>query len=231
MFNGFTKKTLVFFNEIKHNNSKLYFNEHRNEYNLYVKEPLIQLFNRLIEPLTEFDSQIEHRLQKCMSSPYADARFCREKPIKEYMYLRFKLARDRETDIPGFYFDASAGLIRYGIKIYNTTSNGMQKIRDYIMNNRRPFQRAVQKIENLPEITIGGNPFKKDHYPAIDEPLKKWLNFRDINLFCTLRDYDLFFKADLAGIIAETFDCLKPLFRIIKINEPPCRSGSYTGQG
>jgi uncharacterized protein (DUF2461 family) len=215
-FNGFTKRTITIFNEIKYNNNRLYFNEIKDEYNLYVKSPLIELYNQLIGPLMTFDDQIDYRLSKCISSPYADARFCRSNPIKEYIYLRFKLMRDRKTDIPGFYFDASADLARFGIKLYNATTNGMVRIKDYIMKNKKSFEKAILGIENKLKPVIEGKPFKKEHYPEYHEPVKKWLNFRDINVYCELKNYDLFFKPELANTINETFNCVKPLFKIMK---------------
>jgi uncharacterized protein (DUF2461 family) len=188
----------------------------KDEYNLYVKYPLIELYNHLIGPLMTFDDQIDYRLSKCISSPYADSRFCRSNPIKEYIYLRFKLMRDRKTDVPGFYFDASADLVKFGIKLYNPTSNGMVKIRDYITKNVKYFEKTILKIENKMPLIFEGKPFKRDHYPAYNEPVKKWLNFRDINVYCTLKEYGLFFKPDLAEIINEMFNCVKPLFKIME---------------
>jgi uncharacterized protein (TIGR02453 family) len=213
---GFSIKTIKFFNDIKCNNDKLYFNKIKSEYDLYVKYPLMELYNQLIGPLMEFDGQMEYRLSKCISSPYTDARFCRSNPIKEYMYLRFKLTRDRKTNIPGFYFDASADLIRFGIKLYNATSDGMFKIKNYITENQTQFRKVILKIENQKTFIVEGNPFKKDHYPAYNEPVKKWLNFRDINVYYALKDRDLFFRPGLAKTINETFAFLQPLFKIMK---------------
>jgi uncharacterized protein (TIGR02453 family) len=217
-FNGFTERTIKFFNEIKRNNNKLYFNEIKDEYNLYVKQPLIELYNQLIGPLMTFDDQIEYRLSKCISSPYADSRFCRSIPIKEYIYLRFKLMRDRKTDVPGFYFDASADLVRFGIKLYKATPDGMVKIRDYIRKNKKYFEKTILEIENKMKPIIEGKPFKKDHYPEYNDPVKKWLNFRGINVYCVLKNYDSFFKPELAKTISEMFNCVKPLFKIMKIS-------------
>lgn len=218
IFNGFTQKTIKYFTEIRSNNNKLFFSEHRDEYVLHVKYPLIELYDQLIGPLMAFDDQIDYRLSKCISSPYTDARFCRSNPIKEYMYLRFKLLRHRKTDIPGFYFDASADLIRFGVKLYNTTSNGMQKIRDYFEKNQKSSKGTLVKIEDQTTFIVEGKSFKKDHYPAFNEPLKKWLNFRDINVFYTLKDYDLFLSPGLAKLINATFTSLQPLYNIMKIS-------------
>jgi uncharacterized protein (DUF2461 family) len=218
MFNGFTQGTLGFFNGIKRQNSKTYFNEIKDEYNLQVKYPLIELYNCLIGPLMAFEDQIDYRLSKCISSPYADARFCRSSPIKEYMYLRFKLIRDRTGDIPGFFFDASPDLVRFGVKLYNTSSGGMQKIRDHIWANQTGFRKTAVKIENRTGLSVEGKPFKRDHYPDCKAPVKTWLNFRDINVFCPLKDRDEFFKPELAKTINGTFAFLRPLFTLMKVS-------------
>jgi uncharacterized protein (DUF2461 family) len=178
MFNGFYKGTFNFFKNIMINNNKEYFNAHKDEYNKFIKEPLIRLYNELNDVIIGIDKQIEFNLKKCISSPYTDARFNREKPIKEYIYLRYKLYKNEKHDIPGFFFDAGIDIIRFGFQVYNITSTGMEKIRNGLLNDISGSNKIIKKLKKKEIKQYDCVSYKKDHYPSIENPLKEvLLNF------------------------------------------------------
>ena len=135
MYTSFNESTNKYFQKISINNNKEYFNKIKLEYELHVKNPLIGLFYNLLDTILTIDNQMEFKPQRCISTPYTDSRFNKSKPIKEYMYVRFKFNTVRKTDIPGLFFDASNENFRYGFKIYNITTTGMEKVRYCILNN------------------------------------------------------------------------------------------------
>jgi uncharacterized protein (DUF2461 family) len=212
----FSVSTISFFENITINNSKHYFEEHKTEYELFVKTPLIELYYDLLNTINDIDNEIELKLQRCISTPYTDSRFMRKTPIKEYMYLRFKLSRNRKTDIPGFFFDASIETIRFGLKIYNTTAIGMEKIRLGLLNDVSYSNKCIKKLEKNGLKIIDCEKFKKDHYPEIREPLKSWLNSRDIKIYWLLSDYSTFFRPELKDEISHTFRQLAPIYNLLK---------------
>jgi uncharacterized protein (DUF2461 family) len=215
MFTGFKVDTFELFKKIMINNNKEYFNEHKNEYELFIKLPLTELYYDLLNTITDIDKQLEYKLSRCISTPYTDARFMREKPIKEYVYIRFKLRRDRKNDIPGFFFDASIDSVRFGLKIYNITALGMENIRQKLLKDIPYYNRYIKKLEKN-EITIKHcEKYKRDHYPTIKDPLKNWLNSKDINI-CYLSDKNILLKSELRNEISHTFYQLENIYDLIK---------------
>jgi uncharacterized protein (DUF2461 family) len=220
MFAGFDKSTVAFLKNITMNNNKQYFNEHRGDYENFIKRPLVELYYDLLDTVISIDNQIEMKLQKSISTPYTDSRFMQKKPIKEYMYLRYKLRRSRKTDIPGFFFDASIETIRFGLKIYNITSSGMEKIRLGLLGDKAYYTRHIKELEKKELRIYDCEKFKKDHYTEIDEPLKGWLNSKDIRVYYMLGNYrvenNMFFRPELRNKIADTFSQLKKLYHLVK---------------
>jgi uncharacterized protein (DUF2461 family) len=216
MFNGFDKSTNDFFENIRVNNSKEYFNKNKSEYELYVKRPLVELFYYLLDTLMDIDGQFEYKPQRCISTPYTDTRFMAKKPIKEYMYIRYKLSRTRKTDIPGFFFDASNETVRYGIKVYNITATGMEKIRFGLLQNITYYNRYIKRLETKDIKIYVNNKYKKDHYPQIKEPLKNWLNSKDINVYYLLTERNIFYGSELKNSISKTFQEVAKIYILLK---------------
>ena len=217
MFNGFSPSTNNYFKEIILNNSRRNFLENKQTYDLFVKKPLTDLFYELLDVIMTVDSEMEYKLQRCVSTPYTDARFMPKTPIKEYMYLRYKLRRDRKTNIPGFFFDASVETIRFGLKIYNITSKGMENIRLELKKNSDYYNKYIKQLESKQIELQDCEMYKKDHYPHIKKPLNNWLNSKDISVYKLLPDNDIYFSSKLKNEIEHTFKSLKKLYKTIKI--------------
>ncbi len=90
MFQGFNESTIRYYEAIRKENSKEVHNENKQEFLEGVKYPLEDLYFELFNYFSRFDSDLLSDKRRCISSAYNDARFCREAPIKEYFYIRFK---------------------------------------------------------------------------------------------------------------------------------------------
>jgi hypothetical protein len=60
------------------------------------------------------------------------------------------------------------------------------------------------------------NKYKKDHYSQIKEPLKNWLNSKDINIYYLLTEQDLFYRSGLKDSISKTFQQLANIYILMK---------------
>jgi hypothetical protein len=132
------------------------------------------------------------------------------------MYIRYKLSRTRKTDIPGFFFDASNETVRYGVKVYNITAAGMEKIRLGLLKNTAYCNRYIKRLEANGIKIYVNNKYKKDHYPRIKEPLKNWLNSKDINIYYLLTEQDIFYGPELRDSISKTFRQLANIYILLK---------------
>ena len=78
------------------------------------------MYYELYNYFGKLDSDLLSNKRRCLSSAYNDARFSKDAPIKEYFYLRFKLATINKKNAPGFFFDASLTGYRFGLNIYHS---------------------------------------------------------------------------------------------------------------
>ncbi len=211
-FLGFTEKTLEYFMQICLDNTKSNFEANRSLYNEHVREPLRVLHGALVPVMLELDKDICVKQSRCVSGAYNDARFSRSDPIKTYMYLHFCAETGRETDIPGFFMDASYDGYRYGLQMYHRTTQGMTKLRDAALKNEKSFTEIITEIEADGVFQQEGDLFKKDHFPAATPELKNWLNRKSWWLGRTNIPDDVFFTSDLSGLLSNGFMSLKALY-------------------
>ena len=217
MFEGFSEKTSEFFFMMGMNNSKTYLQEQQDIYNEYVKRPLRELQRELSHTIAEIDSELCTIPSRCISGIYNDVRFGnKDKPLRDYMWVRFKCMNGRDTDIPGFFFDASYDGCRYGLRVYKMTTGGMQKIRDAILSDPVKFKMLSQNLDNDRRFIIEGNEYARDHFTDYDPILKKWLNKKNFYIHCSDIPMQTYYSNSLAEEMVSGFTSLSGMYKFIK---------------
>ncbi len=112
-FSGFTPATFTFLKELKENNTRDWFEAHRDQFNQVLQTPFQNLVVSLIPPMIEIDPQFEIKQPKKMISRiYRDLRFSKDKsPYRPNMWLSFHRITEDWKDEPGFFFRNYAGSI------------------------------------------------------------------------------------------------------------------------
>ena len=59
----------------------------------------------------------------------------------------------------GFFFDASLDGYKYGLNIYNPDANGMNKIREYILDNKHYAKRVIEDFNEACLLEIQGEKY------------------------------------------------------------------------
>ena len=214
MVEGFSQKTVSILLSIQFNNNREYFNSIKQEYLEYVKKPLERLYHDLSAFLYELDSDILLSPRKCISTPYKDARFNRTSPIKEYIYLRFLASGDKMNNIPGFFFDASAGDMRCGINVYQASHAGICKIGGALRQNTDLLDRVLEASQF--SISMGGAAEYKDVFQEIGSESKEWLGRNCFMIYKCESTGEMFFSRDLYLYLRDAFAALFPVYALIK---------------
>lgn len=215
-FQGFTAQTLEYFLSISFDNTKSHFEDLRACYQEHVKTPLYALYEEVFPAVLDIDQNICVKRARCVSGAYNDARFSRSDPVKTYMYLHFCAETGRESDIPGFFMDASYDGYRYGLQLYHRTTQGMTKLRDFALENEKRFSGIIRNIAQRGEFTLEGEFYKKDRYPSVSPAVKDWLNRKSWWLGRTNPPEETFFSPSLAAQLGEGFRSLQDLYRFMR---------------
>lgn len=216
MFEGFNESTTEYYEVIRKDNCKAAHQENERLYLEGVKYPLEELYYELYSYFSKIDSDLLSSKRRCISSAYNDARFCRDTPIKEYFYIRFKLYKANKKNALGFFFDASLTGYKYGLNIYNSDAGGMERIRDYILDNKHFAKEVIEKFHKTGLLEVRGEKYKRAYYPEEDAVLQDWLDRKRISFVHEGELSSVFFERDMLELILAAFSSAQDVYFMLK---------------
>ena len=216
MFQGFNSSTIKYYEAIRKENSKKVYSENEILYLEGVKDPLDELYMELYSYFSKWDSDLLKNKRRCLSSVYNDARFCRGTPIKEYFYIRFKLDKVDRKNMLGFFFDASLDEYKYGLNIYNMDARGMERIRVYILENRKYASKVIEKFSKSDFLELQGEKYKRLSYTDESALLQDWLERKRISFIHKEPLHQCFYERKILDCICSAFDSVMDVYFMLK---------------
>ena len=136
----FTVEFLNFFNELKDNNNKNWFDENRKRYTKYVKNPFNNFTTDMIAEIS-LDDNITMQAKDAIFRINRDIRFSNDKtPYKTNVSAIITAMTRKDNHYPGFYYELGDNGISVAGGIYIADKNQTLSYRTYISNNLEEFQ-------------------------------------------------------------------------------------------
>ena len=130
-FNGFLPQAPGFLERLAANNNKAWFDEHRDQYEELLLEPLKLLVGDLTETMRAIDPALITipAVDKTISRIYRDTRFSRNKsPCRTCLWITFKRRSPDWKQAPCFFFELTADSYRYGMGFYSASRETMDNL-------------------------------------------------------------------------------------------------------
>lgn len=215
-FEGFPKELVVFFNDLAKNNTKLWFNEHKRNYEQFVKKPCIDFVNAMGEKLETIVPGI-HAIPKINQSLFKihrDVRFSNDKrPFKTNMGLWFWEGVARRMECSGFYFHLEGNELMFGAGIYMFPKHLLENYREAVIH-RKLGPELPDIIENL---TGQGYNIGRKHYKKTPRGFDKTHANADLLLFnglysgVSMSIPDAFYSSDIVDLAFKHYHNMIPL--------------------
>ncbi len=133
------KSFIKFFQELKKNNSKEWFDNNRKTYEKEVKVPFNNLVTNLILTISQFDESIDKDTKKAIFRINRDIRFSKDKtPYNTEVKAAF-VKGGRKSSYPGYYLAIGPEKIHIGGGLYHIEKENLEKIRNHILNGQNGF--------------------------------------------------------------------------------------------
>jgi uncharacterized protein (TIGR02453 family) len=181
-FEGFPKEGLTFLKQLKKNNTREWFAQHKSEFENFVKLPMQCFISELKTPMSKLAPEMEINPKKNIFRIYRDTRFSKDKtPYKTHVAAVFHLKGHWE-DSAGYYVHVEPGQIYVGGGIYMPDADQLKKIRAAIANRPKEFLAVVESAkfkkvfgkiegEKLQRAPLGYAP---------DHPMIEWLKHKQL---------------------------------------------------
>ena len=222
----FSPTTFDFLMENRFMNSKEWFHEHKEIYDEHVLKPLTELAVALGPTIELMDEKIVTipKINKAISRIYRDTRFSKDKTLfREGMWLTFKRDKKEFPHYPEFFVAFSPQEFCYGCGYYWAKPETMKCMREMIEADAPEFKKALKTYENQDIFKIEGESYKRTKYPEYPENIRKWLDNKNICFTRYTTDFSLVFSDDLAELLKEHLQLMKPVYDFLILAENKAR--------
>ena len=143
----FSQDTFQFLHDLRNNNERDWFNEHKADYENKVREPALEFITQMQPLLADISTRFIAAPKKVGGSlmrVYRDTRFGKDKtPYKTNVGIQFRHFMGKDVHAPGFYVHISEQECFVGAGIWRPDGPALSKIRHFIDDNPRGWTKAI----------------------------------------------------------------------------------------
>ncbi len=218
-FNGFPKEAFTFLENLKINNKKEWFEQHKGEYQALLLEPLKILVSELGDFMLTIDPDFEivPAINRTISRIYRDTRFSKDKsPYKTTLWITFKIPNKNWREAPAYFFEISSKSYRYGMGYFHASPSKMRLFREKIDGNQDKFTQVISFYSKQSKFQIQGDLYKKTIDPTKPEKIQDWYQRKNLYLSCQSHIDEIIFSHQLVDELETGFKTISPLYYYMK---------------
>lgn len=214
MFEGFSRESVEFLWNIRFNNYRTWYQEHKEECHRYVDAPMKALAGQLLESMDRTYPDL--RLTSKVSRIYRDTRrLYGRPPYRDHLWFSlFSMVRSTEGQ-PSFYFELAPERYSYGVGCWMISAQSMARLRARIDGHRPEMERLFRRLRLHPEFELDTQPYKRPK-GDVGPLLNPVYNSRRIGINCDCNCEGVLFTPELYEQILRGFHFLVPYFRLFQ---------------
>ncbi len=137
------EKYIQFFEGLKKNNTREWFQQNKESYQNEVKKPFLSLLETLITELKKTDPEICMKANECLFRINRDLRFSKDKTPYHTLLKAGISPGGRRSELPGFYLGIGAHTVHVGGGLMNVNSSALKRVRALIAEDLDIFLSIV----------------------------------------------------------------------------------------
>jgi uncharacterized protein (TIGR02453 family) len=215
----FTKQTFTFLSSLAENNTREWFEEHKQDYENFVREPALDFISNMAEEMpaiSKYFRALPKKVGGSLMRVQRDTRFSPDKtPYKTNVGIHFRHEVGKDVHAPGYYVHIEPGECFVGIGLWRPDADTLFKIREAIVKNGDAWvkardDKAFSKYFSLEGDALANAPrgFAKDH------PLVEDLKHKDFIGLAALSKADVTSK-NFRMHVVERFKQAEPYMRFL----------------
>jgi uncharacterized protein (TIGR02453 family) len=215
----FTRQTFTFLSSLAENNTRVWFEEHKQDYEDYVREPALDFIADIAEEMPAISKHFRALPKKVGGSlmrVQRDTRFSPDKtPYKSNIGIHFRHEVGKDVHAPGYYLHIAPDECFVGVGLWRPDADALAKIREAIVKNGEAWvvardNKAFNKYFSLAGDSLTNAPrgYAKDH------PLVEDLKRKDFIGLAGLSDAEVA-SEKLRVLAVERFKQAEPVMRFL----------------
>ena len=189
----FEPRTLRFLEELKANNNREWFKEHKSRYEDDVLDVALRFIMSMQEPLEGLAPRftaVPTRVGGSLMRVYRDTRFSKNKlPYKTNIGIQFRHEQAKDVHSPGYYVHIEPDEVFLGAGMWRPDSDSLRGIRERIAAKPQEWQRALSDRSFSRHFSLGGEKltrpprgFDKGHACIADIKRKSFIAVRTLDV-------------------------------------------------
>jgi len=210
VFEGFTPQTIDFMWNLRFNNRKPWFEEHKDEYKRDFLCPMKELGTEVFERVKDTcgDRGFIHKVSRI----YKDARRLRgDGPYRDHLWFSIEKPSIEWTSTPVFWFELKPEDWNYGLGYYQAKPLTMAKLRARIDKAPNKFEKLIAPLDKQAEFVLDGPEYIREK-KAPTPKTSIWYNKKSFSLIHDQQNGAELFSPKLADRIAGGCEFLMPLY-------------------
>ncbi|MEM0926153.1 MAG: TIGR02453 family protein, partial [Planctomycetota bacterium] len=159
-----TPQLFSFLEDLKKHNDRDWFAEHKTDYETFVRDPAVELIERLVKPLAR-SAPMLHVVPKSHNGSlmrvYRDTRFSKNKdPYKTNVGISFRHQAGKDVHAPGVYLHLDPDECFLGAGCWRPESSVLAAIRAAIDTDAKAWKRARDQRDFRQHFELAGESLK-----------------------------------------------------------------------
>jgi len=210
MFEGFSRRTIDFMWNLRFNNNKTWFTEHKDEYLRDFLDPMKALGQEVFGRIASDFSG--HGFIHKVSRIYKDARRVRGgEPYRTNLWFSIERPSEVWTSTPVFWFELAPENWSYGLGYYQAMPETMAKLRARIDRDPKAFEKLVAPLGKQDEFALDGPEYSRKKQAPTPETAA-WYNKKSFSLIHDHPNGDELFSPELVGRLVAGYSFLMPIY-------------------
>jgi len=215
----FTRQTFTFLSSLADNNTRVWFEEHKQEYEDFVREPALDFISNMdneLRAISKHFRAVPKKVGGSLMRIYRDTRFGRDKsPYKTNIGIQFRHEVGKDIHAPGYYVHIAPDECFVGVGLWHPEADVLFKIREGILKNGDAWVAARDnKAFNIHFSLEGDMLTNAPRGYAKDHPLVEDLKRKDFIGLASLSKTEVN-SANFRKLVAERFKQAGPFMRFL----------------
>jgi len=214
-YTGIPSEGLFLLSQNKFENSKEFYEAHKDQLKAQVFTPLQRIVEDLADGFVKLDPRMFLLPGRIISRARRDTRFSKEKHLyRDNVWITFTRPKEEPMLWPCMWFEIKPeeGEWNAGVCIYGATPAYMQFVRARIEKDAEAFLAAAGEAISAGAQMIP-DAFKKERFPDAPENLKSYLNAKSFIFMHTSKDMALLAGSALVDELRRLYAAYGPMYR------------------
>jgi len=209
-FEGFSQKTIDFMWNLRFNNERAWFEEHKEDFIKDFQNPMkalaMEIFERISSDFGKYGFVYK------ISRIYKDARRVKGgDPYRTNLWFCIERPSEEWTSTPVFWFELAPENWSYGLGYYSAFPKTMAKHRARIDKNPKRFEKLIAPLNKQDEFNLEGPEYSRQkEAPAL--ALQAWYNKKTFALIHDQPISDELFSRELINRLIKGYTFLMPFY-------------------